>query len=87
MEALMSTTNWTSHPFIESFKKEGIKEGLKEGLAEAKAEDVLKLIDARGIQVTEDQRNQVTAAAGLTQLGKWFDRALNAETAADIFQA
>jgi hypothetical protein len=79
----MSTTNWTSHPFIERFKKEG----LKEGLAEAKAEDVLKLIDARGIHVTEDQRNQVTAAAGLTQLGKWFDRALNAETAADIFQA
>jgi hypothetical protein len=74
----MSTAEWTSHPFIEKFKNEG--------RAEEKAEDVLKLIDARAIKVTEDQRRQVTAAAGLAQLKKWFDRALNAKTASDIFQ-
>jgi hypothetical protein len=31
LEALMSTINWTTHPFIESFKKEGLEEGLEEG--------------------------------------------------------
>jgi hypothetical protein len=91
----MSTINWTTHPFIESFKKEGLEEGLAEGrkecLAEGKAEDVLKLIDARGIKVTEEERGQVTASAGLTNLDngltnldKWFDRALTAMTAEDI---
>jgi hypothetical protein len=90
LEAMMSTIDWTTHPFIESFKKEGIEEGRKEGrqtgLAEGKAEDTLKLIDARGIEVTKEQRGQVTASAGLTKLGKWFDRALTATTAEDIFR-
>ena len=78
LEALMSTIDWTTHPFIERFKKEGIEE--------AKAEDILKLIDARGIKVTKAQRRKVTASAGLTKLGMWFDRALTAKTAEDIFR-
>ena len=67
-----------THPFIERFKKEGLEVG--------KAEDVLKLVDARGVELTKGQREQVTASAGLAKLDKWFDRALTAETAADIFQ-
>jgi hypothetical protein len=86
LEALMSTINWTTHPFIESFKKEGLEEGRQAGLAEGKAEDVLKLIDARGIKVTGEERGQVTASAGLANLDKWFDRALTAKTAEDIFR-
>ena len=78
LKALMSTIDWTTHPFIESFKKEGIEE--------AKAEDILKLIDARGIKVAKEQREQVTASAGLAKLDKWFDLALTAETAEDIFR-
>jgi hypothetical protein len=78
LEALMTATEWTTHPFIESFKKEGI--------AEAKAEDVLKLIDAHGIKVTKEQRTEVTESADLAQLDKWFDRALTAKKAADIFR-
>jgi hypothetical protein len=86
LEALMSTIDWTTHPFIESFKKEGIEEGRQTGLAESKAEDILKLIDARGIEVTKEQRGQVTASAGLAKLDAWFDRALTATTAEDIFR-
>ncbi|MBO0803408.1 MAG: hypothetical protein J2P25_10100 [Nocardiopsaceae bacterium] len=86
----MSTIDWTTHPFIEKFKNEGVEEGRQEGrqtgLAEAKAEDLLKLIDARGISVTGKQREQVTASAGLAALDTWFDRALTAETAEGIFR-
>ncbi|MBO0821159.1 MAG: hypothetical protein J2P26_09945, partial [Nocardiopsaceae bacterium] len=81
LEALMTTAEWTTHPFIEGFKKEGIQEGL----AVAKAQDVLKIIDARGIKVTDEQRDQVTASAGVAVLDTWFDRALTATTADDIF--
>jgi hypothetical protein len=38
MEALMSTIDWTTHPFIESFKKEGIEEGT----TATKAEDIFR---------------------------------------------
>lgn len=82
LEAMMSATEWTTHPFIENFKKEG----RQAGIAEAKAEDVLKLIDARGIKVTKEQRTEVTESTDLAQLDKWFDRALTAEKATDIFQ-
>lgn len=82
LEALMKTTEWTTHPFIESFKKEGIEEGL----VEAKAEDVLKIIDARGIATTREQREKVTSSRDLAQLDTWFDRALTAKAAADIFR-
>jgi hypothetical protein len=86
LETLMTAAEWTTHPFIESFKKEGIKEGRQAGIAEAKAEDVLKLIDARGIKATKEQRTEVAESTDLAQLDKWFDRALTAKKAADIFQ-
>jgi flagellar biosynthesis/type III secretory pathway protein FliH len=102
LEALMTTTEWTTHPFIESFKKEGIEVGRQEGIekglqkglqaglqkgrVKAKAEGVLKIIDARGVEVTKEQRKEVDDCTDLTQLDRWFDRALTAKTAADIFQ-
>jgi hypothetical protein len=93
MEALMTTAEWTTHPFIENFKKEGRREGLqagrreglRAGLVKAKAEDVIKIIDVRGIKVTEEQREEVDDCTDLAQLDRWFDRALTAKTAADIF--
>jgi hypothetical protein len=98
LEALMSTMDWTTHPFIEGFKNEGREEGRevgreegrKEGRTEAtaatRAEDVLKIIDSRRIKITAKQRAKVTASAGLETLGKWFDRAITATSADDIFK-
>lgn len=85
MEALMTTEEWTTHPFIEGFKQEGRQEGRQEGEAKAKAEDILKIIDARGIEISREQRSRVTASAGIATLDEWFDRALTATTARDIF--
>jgi hypothetical protein len=77
-------------PLIESFKKEGrqegLPEGLREGLVKAKAADVLKIIDARGIEVTKEQRKEVADCTDLARLDRWFERALTAKTATDIFQ-
>ncbi len=43
-------------------------------------------MDARGLRPTQEQRAKVTATAGLTQLDLWFDRALTADTAVDVFE-
>ena len=85
----MSTTEWKDD-FIESYVQIGIdqgrEQGLEQGAANAKAQDVLKVMDARGLRLTKEQRAKVTAAAGITQLDLWFDRALTADTAADVFK-
>jgi hypothetical protein len=59
-------------------------EGAAKGAAEAKAQDVLKVIDARNLGPTREQRAMVvTGDVGLDKLNRWFDRAL---TAADVFK-
>jgi hypothetical protein len=100
LEDLMATTEWKSD-FVESFVNVGIEQGLEQGLEQgrelgraegiaegamrAKADDVLKILDARQLKPTKDQRGQVTAATDLAQLDRWFDRALTAATAAEVF--
>jgi flagellar biosynthesis/type III secretory pathway protein FliH len=71
---------------IEQGREQGIEQGLEQGAANAKAQDVLKVMDARGLRPTQEQRAKVTATAGLTRLDTWFDRALTADTAAGVFE-
>ena len=92
----MATTEWKSD-FVESFVNVGIEKGLEQGLEQgreqgivegairAKAEDILKVLDARLLKPTKDQRGQVNAATDLVQLDRWFDRALTAATTAEVF--
>jgi hypothetical protein len=81
LETMMTTMEWKSD-FIEGF----VQEGLEKGMVKAKAEAVLKIIDARAIDVTTQQRDQVSSCADIAQLDEWFDSALAAGTAADIFK-
>ena len=88
----MATTEWKSD-FVESFVNAGIEQGIEQGLeqgieqgrVQAKAEGILKILDARQLKPTKDQRGQVTAATDLAKLDRWFDRALTADTAAEVF--
>lgn len=77
LEDMMTTIEWKSE-FIEGLKRQGREKG--------KAEYLLKIIDARRIAVTDREREQVTSCTELAQLDRWFDRALTAATAADIFK-
>jgi hypothetical protein len=79
---MMTTMEWKSD-FIEGF----VQQGLQQGAVQAKSEDVLKIIDARAIDATAEQREQVSSCTDIAQLDKWFDRALTAGTAADIFKS
>jgi flagellar biosynthesis/type III secretory pathway protein FliH len=98
---MMSTTEWKDE-FIESYvqigieqgreqgieqgREQGIEQGWEQGAANAKAQDILKVMDARGLRLTQDQRAKVTATAGITQLDAWFDRALTSDTAVGVFE-
>jgi hypothetical protein len=76
LEAMMTTAEYQK-TFIERIHDQGIAEG--------KAEAVLKLLAARGLTPTDEQRRQVTATIDPAQLDLWFDRAITASTAAEVF--
>ena len=90
LETMMTTMEWKSD-FIEGFVQEGLQQGMQQGLekgeVKAKSEDVLKVIDSRAINLTAEQREQVTSCTDIAQLDEWFDSALTAETAAAIFKS
>ncbi|WP_312885351.1 hypothetical protein [Streptomyces physcomitrii] len=66
-------------------REEGRQEGRQEGRANAKAEAVLKVLDARGIALTDTHRQHLTTCQDLNLLDTWFDRSLAATTAEEIF--
>ncbi len=84
LEAMMKTREYEK-TFIERIHDEGIAEGEARGKAEGKAEAVLRLLDARGLAPSPEQRQRVSSTTDPAQLDRWFDRAIAASTAAEVF--
>ncbi|MER5663860.1 hypothetical protein [Streptomyces mirabilis] len=62
-------------------------EGRAEGRAKSRAEDILRILDLRAIDIPEAARECVNACTDLELLGTWFDRALTATDAEELFAA
>jgi hypothetical protein len=77
----MMTTSEYEKTFVERINDQGVSEG--EARGEAKA--VLKVLDARRLAPSPEQRERVMSCTDSVQLDIWFDRALTAATAADVF--
>lgn len=56
-----------------------------QGKAEGKAEVLLSILDARGIDVPADIRSRVTGCSNLDQIEEWVRRALTADSLEDVF--
>jgi hypothetical protein len=84
LEAMMTTSDYEK-TFVERIHDEGIAEGEAKGKAEGKAEAVLKLLVARHLAPSPEQRQEVAACTDPAQLDLWFDRAITASTAAEVF--
>jgi hypothetical protein len=85
LEELMKTSEY-KNDFIESYVQVGVEQGIERGAVADAAEKLLRLLDGRGLKPTDAQRTQVAASTDLPQLNLWFDRAINAESAADVFR-
>jgi hypothetical protein len=92
LEAMMTTSEYEK-TFVERIHDQGIAEGIAEGEArgeargevKGKAEAVLRLLDARRLAPSEGQRDQVRSCTDAAQLDLWFDHAITAGTAAEVF--
>jgi predicted transposase YdaD len=65
-------------------REEGRAEGREEGLTRGRAEDVLRILTARGVQADEAARQRILSCLDLATLDRWFDRALNATSLSDV---
>jgi hypothetical protein len=81
----MMTTSEYEKTFVERIHDEGIAEGEARGEARGEAKVVLRLLDVRGVALTQEQRDQVTACTDAVQLDRWLDRVITASTAAEVF--
>jgi predicted transposase/invertase (TIGR01784 family) len=66
-------------------KEEGLAEGHKSGLAEGKRDALLRLLVRVGIALTDGDRARIHACTDGALLDQWFDNALGATTARDVF--
>lgn len=72
-------TSWYRSPFSQQLRAEGRAEGL--------AESVLRVLDKRGVAVSDEQRARVEGSTDLAQLDVWLDRAVTATEASEVFDA
>ena len=80
------------HPLIQKygyqsdFARRFFEQGEAKGKAEGEAEAVLTVLDARGIAVTDDAREEIVGCTDLGQLETWVRRATTADKIEDLFQ-
>ncbi|MFC9915453.1 hypothetical protein [Streptomyces sp. NPDC127197] len=56
-----------------------------EGRSEGHAEDILLILESRGIEIPEAARERITTCTNLETLRAWVIRAVHVETAEDLF--
>jgi len=62
------------------------KEHFGRGKAEGEADAVLLVLKARGLEVSQAERDRIVACTDLGQLQTWVTRAATAEKTSDVFQ-
>lgn len=69
-----------------SFMSEEIRdEGRAQGRAQGRADSLLLVLDVRGIALTEEAREKITACTDTHLLHQWLQRATTATTAEEVF--
>ncbi|KPI29842.1 hypothetical protein OK074_6758 [Actinobacteria bacterium OK074] len=78
-------TSFFVSPLAEGLRDEGREEGREEGEAKGRARDILRLLELRGVAVSDADRDRVASCTDLDLLARWFDRAAVGMTAAEVF--
>jgi len=84
LEALMETGEYKK-TFVDRIHDDGISIGVAKGKAEGKAEAVISLLEMRGLDPTEEDRQRFLSCTDLAQLEFWFRRAAAVRTVAEVF--
>ena len=72
-------------PFVEMLRAQGEARVRAQGEACGKREALLRLLARTGVGLTEEQRVRIEACDDLPTLDLWFDRAIGAKSAGELF--
>ncbi|WNG51021.1 Rpn family recombination-promoting nuclease/putative transposase [Archangium minus] len=64
--------------------EELIEQGRQKGILEGRAEDILRILIARGVHVDDTTRELILTCKDPVRLDQWFDRALTATNISDV---
>lgn len=62
-----------------------VEESWLEGRAKGRAEDILRILEVRGVEIPDLVRERVVSCADLDVLGTWLDRSLSVLRAEELF--
>ncbi|KYF63758.1 hypothetical protein BE11_18560 [Sorangium cellulosum] len=84
LEAIMKNYEFQSE-FARSYVAKGVEQGRLAGLLEGKAQDVLAVLEARGLEVPAEVRERVLASTDIAELDRWIRRAASVGDARELF--
>jgi hypothetical protein len=73
------------HPQGVRFFDESQQQSFDKGLARARAEDVIAVLEARNVAVSDEQRERILACTELAVLDRWLRKAATAARADELF--
>lgn len=86
LEAMMESGKYEfQSPFAKKYFAEGVAQGVARGEAKGEARALFALLDARGIDVSDDVRARILGCEDPAVLESWVRRAASAGSAAEIF--
>jgi hypothetical protein len=86
MEALMQRGTYEyQSEFARKYVAQGREEGRQEGRHEGERAALLEVLDARGLEVDAETRQQILACTDLSQLKVWLRRAVTVESTQELF--
>jgi flagellar biosynthesis/type III secretory pathway protein FliH len=71
---------------IEQGREQGLEQGLEQGIAVGEAKALLSLLEARQLEVSDDDCKRILATADVEQLDRMVRRAATAASTAEIFE-
>jgi hypothetical protein len=76
----------SGYEFKSDFARTYVAKGELKGEIKAKANDVLAVLDARGLEIPADVRERVLACTDLAELDRWIRRAAVVSEARQLFE-
>jgi len=71
--------------FFDESQQQSFEKGLEKGLARARAEDVIVVLDARNVAVSDEQRERILACTDLSLLDRWLRQAVTIARSEELF--
>lgn len=75
----------THFPGHRTLFEEKYLEGRAEGEAKGEAKGILRVLEVRGLGISDDVRQRITTCTDLDRLNDWLDRAGTVGRAEDLF--